>query len=412
MPMRHRMRKPMFNFITSEETTFDTIENLSSLPYFSDTAIDFISAFSKEIQKSHSLKGDAEMMSLAFWMRRQHILALKEKYSFTQTRSDRFASGVAFHISPANVHSMFIYSWFISLLCGNKNIVRISPKSKENLSSILEIINKLLEKDQFLEIRKRTILLSYDRSQKATAFLSEICDIRIIWGGNSTINEIRKIPLSPGAKELLFSNKFSLAVLNARAFSDASHDEKNNVVRSFYNDSYQFGQEACSSPRMVYWVGSEGNARDASDCFWKLLDDYVLSQDHGLNLADISKKLFAMQSLALSREDVTVEQVQSNLVTRVQVDDIEEIPESFHVGRGMFFESDVDNFEKVFSFFKKNYQTISYYGFEVESIKRDFYKVNPSGACRFVPIGKALSFNEVWDGFNLFYEYSREVWFE
>src|SRR5229473_1854189 len=41
----------------------------------------------------------------------------------------RFPRGLVFHVPPANVDTIFVYSWALSALAGNRNVVRISPRA-------------------------------------------------------------------------------------------------------------------------------------------------------------------------------------------------------------------------------------------------------------------------------------------
>ena len=41
----------------------------------------------------------------------------------------RFPRGLVFHVPPANVDTIFVYSWALSALAGNSNVVRISSRS-------------------------------------------------------------------------------------------------------------------------------------------------------------------------------------------------------------------------------------------------------------------------------------------
>ncbi|MFC6804089.1 acyl-CoA reductase [Deinococcus caeni] len=36
--------------------------------------------------------------------------------------------GLVFHVPPANVDTIFIYSWLMSVLAGNRNVIRLSSR--------------------------------------------------------------------------------------------------------------------------------------------------------------------------------------------------------------------------------------------------------------------------------------------
>ncbi|RKJ31832.1 acyl-CoA reductase, partial [Butyricicoccus sp. 1XD8-22] len=100
--------------------------------------------------------------------------------------------GTVFHIAPSNVDTIFAYSWMLSLLAGNRNIIRIS--SKEQPNELLDTIIKELSHPQFENISRRTIICTYGYEEKATEILSSNCHTRVIWGGDITVQNIRRIP--------------------------------------------------------------------------------------------------------------------------------------------------------------------------------------------------------------------------
>lgn len=58
-------------------------------------------------------------------------------------------------------------------------------------------------------------IITYQRDSNMTEILSKIADVRIIWGGDNTVNEIRKAQLKPRAIEVTFADRYSLCVLDA-----------------------------------------------------------------------------------------------------------------------------------------------------------------------------------------------------
>src|SRR5439155_417971 len=69
-----------------------------------------------------------ELASLGFFLRRAEM-----NRALARLRGDaaglRFPRGLVFHVPPANVATIFVYSWALSALAGNRNVVRISPRA-------------------------------------------------------------------------------------------------------------------------------------------------------------------------------------------------------------------------------------------------------------------------------------------
>ncbi|MCM8756568.1 MAG: hypothetical protein NC817_00845, partial [Candidatus Omnitrophica bacterium] len=95
------------------------------------------------------------------------------------------------HFPPANIDTLFIYSWFLSLLVGNINIIRLSQDYEEQAEILLRIVEMLLEEEKFNLIKERILLLTYGHEDKITEERSKYCNIRVIWGGDETIKKIR-----------------------------------------------------------------------------------------------------------------------------------------------------------------------------------------------------------------------------
>ena len=74
------------------------------------------------------------------------------------------------------------------MLSGNINIVRLPSKNYEQINIICDAINCLMKIHP--NFYSRIILLRYPSSSEATKIFSSLCDIRIIWGGDKTIENI------------------------------------------------------------------------------------------------------------------------------------------------------------------------------------------------------------------------------
>ena len=74
-------------------------------------------------------------------------------------------------------------------------------------------------------------------------------------GGDETVRRLRKVPLSPHASERSFASKRSLSIISAKTVLSTSDIECNNLAIRLAADIAPFGQMACSSPHVIYWVG-------------------------------------------------------------------------------------------------------------------------------------------------------------
>ena len=116
----------IFDHILNLEVHRDSLEErvkiATKLKVDHDRASDFLSELSRKLTSVKIAKLHPELVSLGFFLRRS------ETSRMTTQKSDRYISvpkGLLFHVPPANVDTIFVYSWAISLLCGNANVIRV-----------------------------------------------------------------------------------------------------------------------------------------------------------------------------------------------------------------------------------------------------------------------------------------------
>jgi hypothetical protein len=381
-----------------------------TLPPFDPIVVDFIDAVSKAVLLDPAFRKMPEMMAVAHWMRRAHILELGR--AFEERRGDRvwLARGVVVHFAPTNVDSIFLYSWFISMLLGNGNVVRLSARRGEQVDLLLATINSLCAQERFQPIADRSLILSYEHDDELTRTLSEACHARILWGGDDTVQRLRAIPVNPLAIELAFANRFSLAMIDAAAVTRADEATVRGLAGCFYNDAYWFDQMACSAPRLVIWVGEDNTCRRAQSAFWPALSHEI--DRRGLvydEMIGLNKLVSAYKSAATGFAD-RIEADVTSALSRVHLMSTAG-PEfrQIECGGGLFFEIELPRLDQLACLVTERDQTLSYFGFERAQLEQ-FARTLPTRAVdRIVPIGSALDFSTVWDGSNLFEVLSREV---
>jgi len=80
--------------------------------------------------------------------------------------------------------------------------------------------------------------------------MSEIADVRLVWGGSEVIEVIRELPSLDHTEDLIFGPKFSIAVMDEEAISDEQNCAK--LCRALATDVVAFDQRACSSPQILF----------------------------------------------------------------------------------------------------------------------------------------------------------------
>lgn len=373
---------------------------------FSPVVIDFIVELSQHIMKTPVFRQHPEMIAFAHEMRKRAIVDLAEGFAPQTQNGVLRARGLLLHFAPANVDTIFLYSFLLSLLVGNKNIVRLSSKISLQVELVLAALNTILEREKFSEIADRLRLIRYDHDDGVTNYLSAICDARVIWGGDNSVNRIRAFPISPLARDVVFPDRWSLSVIDAVQFM--AHDNKKDLAYKFANDSYWFAQFACSSPRVIAWVGSDSDCKTASREFYELVEIEARRHLDFLSSIDFVNKLVLSDALAIEN-NASIQEFKSNIlsVLHFKIEDFANPAES--CGGGMFFEAYLRDLDDLAKITDRKSQTISSFGI-AGKIWEDLIKSQKlSGIERIVEFGTALTFNHVWDGMSLLREFTRET---
>ena len=379
------------------------ISNKPLVPY-SDIVCDFLVALSRKLMKHKDISLYPDVMSFAFWCRRANLNILEKKYS--KIGQIRLGRGIAFHITPSNVPVNFAFSLCFGLIAGNTNIVRVSSQRMPQVELICSAINKLLTNPEFIEINSRVIVVSYKRSDEVTSALSSLCDIRIIWGGDNTISNIRRFNISPRCVDLAFSDRYSIAIIDSNAIGNASSKELEKVAINFYNDSYVMDQNACSSPHILFWYGKISIKNKAK--FWDAVYNAALLRYELTNIKAIDKYT---KTLNQSIDDDNILQVTNldNLVTYIELKHIENNLHKYRGMFGLFYTYEITNLDDLASVINNKFQTLAYYGLNKKQLKEFVLKNNITGIDRIVPLGMALDMNIIWDGYDVVSHLSRVV---
>lgn len=397
-------------YLVGNEDVIKRSAETPALPMFSDKAVDFLSELSKELLSISGIRNHMDVMSYAYWIRKASLEQTRKE--FVRDDVTRIGRGVAYHIAPSNVPVNFAVSMTSALLAGNVCIVRVSNKEFEEVDIISSAINRMFEKPEFAEMRRYICIVRYEHSDEITAFLSSLCDVRIIWGGNRTIQQIRKCPIPPRAIEMCFADRHSVAVIDTAEYLKAAQDSGNDFVKDiakkFYTDTYYTDQNACSSPRIVVWTNNSGEIETAKLLFWDALEKEV-SERYEFQPIQAVDKLSMATELSMKKDGIRLTQ-RSNKLFIVDVDALTADVMDYKMSGGYFFQYTAGSLNDIIPILGKKCQTITVFGMDKRSVVDFVLDKGVRGVDRVVDIGDTMGLEFTWDGFRMIEAMSRVVY--
>ncbi|HIE4188457.1 TPA: hypothetical protein ACXM51_001135 [Stenotrophomonas maltophilia] len=164
---------------------------------------------------------------------------------------------------------------------------------------------------------------------------------------------------------------------------------------------------ACSSPRLILWVGTEAEVDSARDGFWPVLEQKVRQKGVSFGDVDYVNKRIAQDLLSIET-DVSIPAGKGNDVARLWLE-TPALHADAHCGAGLFFESRLAQLDELRALLSRKVQTVSYLGMRPEQLREFVQEAPLAGVDRFVPVGSALDFASIWDGFDLMTVFTREI---
>ncbi|WP_127156149.1 acyl-CoA reductase [Pectobacterium polaris] len=390
------------SFLVGNQSLLLGMVNQRALTPFDESVVTFLDHFSKRLFRNPLAKAWPDVISLAFWCRKSSVLQMKKAYP---DLSGRVGRGLAFHIAPSNVAVNFAYSLIAGLLSGNTNIVRVPSRDFPQVSLICDELNATLYEQSI--ISPYICLVRYGREKAVNDMLSAWCQTRLVWGGDETIATIRQSPLLPRGLDLSFANRYSLALIDASSY--LSIQDKQAIAERFYNDTFLTDQNACTSPKLVIWLGKEEEKKEARAQFWAEFDAFS-QKKYELQAVVAVRKLTQFCTLSASVDGVKKTSDSRNLVFRVLLDKLDGETMN-HAGTGGYFleylAREINEIYPVCN--NSRCQTLSILGVDIERINVFLAEYRPEGVDRVVPIGKTMDFGLQWDGYDLIYMLTRCV---
>lgn len=395
IPMQTNSDKEVLKRVAFLTGSADTVEKTVFAPAmvpFDDKIINFLNDVSAQIMSDRRSRAYSDVITFGFWIRKSSVLKLKDRFDI-KDNAFRIGKGVAFHIAPSNVPVNFAYSLVTGLLNGNANIVRVPSKDFPQIAILTDAFNKALLEHPSLQ--PYVVCARYGRNKEINDLFSAAADVRLVWGGDKTIEELRKSPLPPRSGEITFADRYSIAVIDSDKY--LCIEDKKKTAEDFYNDTFLSDQNACTSPRIIVWTGSQID--EAKKIFWEAEHDLV-EKKYSFQAIQGINKLTQCFMAGAALDGIKVVPHKDNLIVRVAVSQITDTLMDYRDNSGYFYEFDCNDISLIKPVCNdKRCQTIAYIG-DSETII-PLLQSGVKGVDRIVPIGKTMDFDLIWDGYNL-----------
>ncbi len=373
---------------------------------FSEEVLSFLSDLSALLMKTPAARPYPDVITFAFFCRRAHLEKLRAAYE--GALEDRIGRGLTFHIAPSNVPINFAYSLVAALLAGNACVVKASSNDFSQTRIVAGAMKQLLSGAHAALSGHVNVIVYPRQKQEVTEMFSAACDSRIIWGGDETVRRVRTAPLAPHANEITFPDRYSLLTICAEAVLEMDEKQLNAAAQGFYNDTYLTDQNACTSPRLVYWLGSGDTLQKAQQRFWNAVHAYAKPR-YPLEPVVAVDKLTAAYRATLQLPDCKLVPMQDNLIVRIALKALTPAMEANRCAGGFFLEYAAETLDDLAPVVGHKYQTLSYLGVEKEELVHFVRQNRLTGIDRIAPVGSTMDFALVWDGVDLIRTLSRHV---
>ena len=204
---------------------------------------------------------------LRMWLRRgtlEPIIARElgskglhgEWTEYGQAKCKAFPLGVVGHWPAGNVEIQPILSMTCALLGGNAVLVRV-PSGLVDLTR--QLMEKLVQSDPGELLTRRIFMAGFKHDrQDLQRTMAQAVDGAMIWGGEDAVLQTRALPFPHWTRVAVFGPRISVAAMDAGAWSDS--DKQMTWCQRIARDVWQFDQQACSSPQVLFLEKGNGQS--------------------------------------------------------------------------------------------------------------------------------------------------------
>lgn len=164
--------------------------------------------------------------------------------------------GIVGHWPAGNIEIQPALSMTCALLGGNASLVRV-PAGLDDLTRL--IMGKLEQGDSTGVLTGRVRMLVFDHTRKdLQEAMARSVDGAMIWGGEEAVLNVRGLSFPHWSRLAIFGPRISVAAIDADSWSNT--DGQESWCRRIARDVWQFDQQACSSPQVLFLEKKAGHS--------------------------------------------------------------------------------------------------------------------------------------------------------
>jgi hypothetical protein len=374
------------------------------LRVFDPAAMAALADLSARLLADPAARSRPDLQALGYWLRPAALRRLEQEFiARLPRRAEVVPRGLALLLPPANVETLAVYGWALSLLAGNRSIVRLSGRWHDEV--LLRLLQTCLAGHPQAAAVSAFVRTAHDDA--VLAALSRRAELRVTWGGDETVAHMRRLPLAPRGLDVGFPDRRSLAAIAVAAYDGLDAAGRDDVADGLANDLFWFDQRACASPSLLLWVGGTAAAMEqaAGDFAPRVA---AAAQRRGFT-GDGPSRMARLLAIHRAVLDLPVERVAWQGETLAVLRLAAAQPVAAALSGGVVFEAPLPSLTALAGLIDSRVQTLATFGFVEDELRALVRRINGRGLDRIVPIGQALRFDAIWDGVELLTSLTRLV---
>ena len=219
---------------------------------------------------------------------------------------------------------------------------------------------------------------------------------------------MRSLPCRPRSREVAFPDRYSLCVVDPIAVLELDDARLREVCVALFNDMYLMDQAACSSPQLLVWIGEEYVVSQAKQRLWPVMANLV-RQRYTPESIQIMDKYVQVCLHVMNNASIKNVYKYDNMLYRLDLNGVSLNQDEYRGYSGTIHEVTLPELNLIAPIINERYQTLSYFGVNVQDVGNLIVNHGLRGIDRIVPIGRALEMGVIWDGYDIVRSLSREI---